>query len=90
MFEIEKNAIFLNWLHSSVDGVWDEWTETSKCSVTCGGGNKTYSRKCLQPRNGGTKCEGVASKLGNCGEQKCPGKLILQFILIPINNQVRQ
>ena len=27
MFEILKNAIFLNFMLSSVDRVWEEWTE---------------------------------------------------------------
>ena len=57
----------------AVDGVWEEWTETSTCTVTCGGGSKLYSRKCIKPQRGGKGCEGDASKIGSCGEQKCPG-----------------
>ena len=57
----------------SVDGQWKEWTESSACSVTCGGGNKNSSRDCIQPQNGGTPCKGIAEKTESCGNQKCPG-----------------
>ena len=75
---------------SSVNGVWEEWTEASTCTVTCGGGNKTYSRKCIKPQHGGNLCEGDAGKIESCGEQECPGQMQLQFLLIPIKNQVKQ
>ena len=79
-----KNAVFLYCLFSSVDGVWEEWTETSTCSVTCGGGTKTHIRNCVKPQHGGKACEGDASKTDTCGEEECPSKLILQYLLIPI------
>ena len=64
--------MFLNCIFSLVDGVWEEWTETSSCTVTCRGGKKIYLLKCIQRQHGGNVCEGDAAKIGSCGEQECP------------------
>ena len=45
----------------------------STCTVTCGRGTKTYSRKCIEPQNGGEACKGDASTTENCKEKGCPG-----------------
>ncbi|CAG5105955.1 Oidioi.mRNA.OKI2018_I69.chr1.g2603.t1.cds [Oikopleura dioica] len=47
---------------------WTKWTEYSSCSVSCGGGIKTSTRKC----SGGDSCEGRSERSLPCGSQDCP------------------
>lgn len=70
-----------------VDGVWEEWIETSTCTVTCGGGTKAFSRKCTEPQHGGKACEGDQSRIDRCEEQKCPVTLkdVVREVSIPWN-----
>ncbi|XP_050416624.1 uncharacterized protein LOC126830271 [Patella vulgata] len=57
------------------NGSWSNWSLYSACSVTCGGCNKTRTRKCNNPTpaNGGTKCSGKTMMYSRCNEQLCPG-----------------
>ena len=47
----------------------------SKCSVSCGGGVKTFTRTCTNPppANGGKNCDelGPAIKNVSCNKQEC-------------------
>ena len=45
------------------------------CSVTCGGGQLRYERKCDNPvpKNGGLPCEGLDHKFEPCNTQCCAG-----------------
>ncbi len=65
------------------DGDWGSWSSFSDCSVTCGGGNKTQTRKCDSPApsNGGANCTGPDTNTISCNNQECPsvGKTIDQF-----------
>ena len=52
-----------------VNGGWGEWFDITPCNATeCGGGVKTQSRLCNRPypRNGGTECIGVDTRLVGC------------------------
>ena len=57
-----------------MNGGYTNWT-ISKCSVTCGGGVRTFTRTCTNPppANGGKNCSelGPANKTGSCNEQGC-------------------
>ncbi|XP_052700326.1 coadhesin-like isoform X2 [Crassostrea angulata] len=56
-----------------VDGGWSRWQHTS-CSVTCGGGVKSYTRTCTHPSPspGGHKCPGPSTRSEVCNTQPCP------------------
>ena len=56
-----------------VHGVWKPWMEWSECTVSCGGGNKTRDRSCLEPLYGGDPCEDPTSELAHCADDPCPG-----------------
>ena len=46
------------------------------CSLTCGGGQLRYERKCDNPvpQNGGLPCAGLDYKYEPCNNQCCQGK----------------
>ena len=62
-------------LHLAIDGNYTDWSESSECSVTCGGGTQTLTRACTNPppANGGKDCSelGPATKDVSCNEQEC-------------------
>ncbi|ELU07350.1 hypothetical protein CAPTEDRAFT_49075, partial [Capitella teleta] len=55
-----------------VDGGWTEWTWT-ECSVTCGSGDKSASRKCTNPKPayGGAECVGASTQNTVCNLAQC-------------------
>lgn len=68
-------------------GQWNEWTQFSPCSTTCGGGQQQRQRLCLGGRHGdqltptlfiycgetsGTMCVGNAVESRPCSQQPCP------------------
>jgi len=56
-----------------VDCVWNEWTNWTKCSKSCGGGVTTRTRRELVlPLNGGQPCIGSVKQDDSCKEQHCP------------------
>ena len=59
----------------SVGGNWTDWTVWSSCSQTCGDGQMTRGRFCVNPRpeNGGQDCEGAAEEQQTCNLGNCPG-----------------
>ena len=57
----------------SVDGIWEEWTEWSGCSVTCNNGTQVRNRTCNGPFYGGEPCPGEADEVKDCFPVHCPG-----------------
>ena len=62
--------------HCPINGNYTEWTEFTSCSITCGGGKRTRSRTCLNPRPqyGGLNCSslGPAQEGEDCNTHACP------------------
>ncbi|XP_058944976.2 coadhesin-like [Pocillopora verrucosa] len=59
-----------------IDGNYTKWSDWSKCSVTCGGGEQSRTRTCTNPSpsHGGKNCEGLgpANKTQECNPDPCP------------------
>ncbi|CAG2214239.1 Hemicentin-1,Coadhesin,Thrombospondin-2,Thrombospondin-1,Mucin-like protein [Mytilus edulis] len=57
-----------------VNGGWSDWTATSSCTATCGGGSISYSRTCNNPTpaHGGSDCSGSTTTLEKCNTHACP------------------
>ncbi|CAH3030869.1 unnamed protein product, partial [Porites evermanni] len=57
-----------------VNGEWSSWSSWTKCSKTCGGGNKIRKRTCSNPApaNGGRGCQGSNHQSSSCNSQLCP------------------
>lgn len=52
---------------------WYDWSPWSYCSKSCGEGWKSRKRAiAVQPRNGGTQCDGPSEDLEICNEFDCP------------------
>mmetsp|Transcript_65291 Transcript_65291/g.120266 ORF Transcript_65291/g.120266 Transcript_65291/m.120266 type:complete len:581 (+) Transcript_65291:119-1861(+) len=67
-----------NVFYCAVDCLWDDWSDWSLCSATCGGGTKTASRSYLTAaRWGGSQktCPGGNSATVLCNEMPCPASL---------------
>uniref|UniRef100_A0A8C8AR84 Adhesion G protein-coupled receptor B2 n=1 Tax=Otus sunia TaxID=257818 RepID=A0A8C8AR84_9STRI len=54
-----------------VHGAWEEWSPWSLCSVTCGRGARTRTRRCVAPRRGGKACEGPELQAKPCNIATC-------------------
>ncbi|XP_019856518.1 PREDICTED: cartilage oligomeric matrix protein-like isoform X2 [Amphimedon queenslandica] len=57
-----------------VDGGWSDWTDWSDCSLTCGNGTRTRTRKCDNPAPlfGGAQCKGPKEDTELCSLGHCP------------------
>ncbi|XP_045179368.2 semaphorin-5A-like [Mercenaria mercenaria] len=55
------------------NGGWSSWGTWSNCTVACGGGTKTRSRTCTNPRPSeqGKNCEGDPIQVTACGNAVC-------------------
>ena len=58
---------------SKVDGYYKDWSSWEQCSVTCGGGQQTRHRECVEPLYGGEACQGPATQSRDCNQDACPG-----------------
>ncbi|NXU36207.1 AGRB2 protein, partial [Drymodes brunneopygia] len=54
-----------------VPGAWEEWSPWSLCSVTCGRGARTRTRRCAASRRGGKACEGPELQAKPCNIATC-------------------
>ena len=68
---------------AALEGGWSTWSVYGDCSVTCGMGSKTRTRKCQSPvpPNGGSACIGEDSETKDCEEMACPGMLCLHHCI---------
>ena len=59
----------------AVHGEWSDWGSWSPCSVSCGEGEQTRSRRCENPAPNeyGDYCTGVNVTSQLCTEEECPG-----------------
>ncbi|XP_062957888.1 A disintegrin and metalloproteinase with thrombospondin motifs 14 isoform X3 [Cynocephalus volans] len=57
------------------DGGWSSWTKFGSCSRSCGGGVRSRSRSCDNPRPayGGRPCSGPMFEYQVCNSEECPG-----------------
>ncbi|XP_065071932.1 plasminogen-like [Rhopilema esculentum] len=57
-----------------VNGGYSAWGPYGACSVSCGGGTKTRSRKCNNPapKNNGRPCTGPSTQTAVCNSKSCP------------------
>merc|ERR1719326_1652329 len=56
-----------------VNGKFGKWSKWSKCSKKCGGGEKTRTRACDNPKPefGGKDCTGKTEQTKKCNVRKC-------------------
>jgi len=67
-----------------MDCVTGPWTDTSQCTVTCGGGTKTQSLPIISlPAYGGKACTTSVSQTVACNTQGCPIDCVLGSWLEP-------
>jgi hypothetical protein len=63
---------------------WNEWSQWSACTLTCGGGKRIKERECVLPDGevvSDQQClGGVADMEEMCNENKCPSKCVLLFL----------
>ncbi|XP_048579836.1 uncharacterized protein LOC116619170 isoform X2 [Nematostella vectensis] len=57
-----------------INGRFGQWSDYSKCSVSCGHGNKTRTRSCdsPSPAYGGSNCSGFFVQAISCFVSHCP------------------
>ncbi|XP_045169839.2 thrombospondin-2-like isoform X2 [Mercenaria mercenaria] len=64
------------------NGHWSTWEAWGTCSVTCGGGFKTRTRSCTNPRPSltGRDCVGEPFQAGPCSNNDCQEKISISFL----------
>ncbi|KAM9489429.1 adhesion G protein-coupled receptor B1 isoform 9-T9 [Clarias gariepinus] len=68
----EKQTKFCNIAVCPVDGVWNEWSSWSSCSVSCSNGTMQRTRECNGPSYGGSECQGEWLQMRDCFLRECP------------------
>ena len=67
---------------SLVDGVWEAWTDWTRCTKICGGGTQDRQRACEGPYHGGLDCPGDGTEQKACNTEDCPGLCSLYLIIL--------
>ena len=62
-----------------VAGFYSEWSDWSRCNLTCGGGSQGRSRDCTEPLYGGEACQGPPEEIQDCNTHECPGQFHNSF-----------
>ncbi|CAG5122853.1 unnamed protein product, partial [Candidula unifasciata] len=55
-----------------IAGVWNQWSDWSRCSVTCALGWQWRNRTCDGPYYSGAPCEGNSNETQACNPRPCP------------------
>ncbi|CAD5111793.1 DgyrCDS1067 [Dimorphilus gyrociliatus] len=66
----EKEKCFLR--HCPINGVFENWTNWTLCSSSCGSGIRVRERKCIGPLHGGSFCTGELFEKEICNTEPCP------------------
>lgn len=70
---------------------WEMWSAWTACSATCGGGQRSRSRRCVDSvskveARGDGSCPGLNTRNEPCGRQKCPGnKQVFSFFVTRVD-----
>ena len=70
----------------TVNCTWDEFSDWTTCTKTCGGGLQVRQRKvAVVSQFGGSACQGGAAEQRLCSTQNCPRKssklVIISYML---------
>ena len=68
-----------NYQNCPLDGVWEDWSTWTTCTVSCGGGTQWRSRECDGPYSGGNPCTGAMEETQTCNNYSCPGEMLEFF-----------
>ena len=74
-------------LLTQVDSSWNEWSTWSECTVTCGSGNSTRMRTCIEEQHGGVPCSelsGMDTDEQACNDNPCPGNMESKFAQVSL------
>ncbi|XP_053386275.1 semaphorin-5A-like [Mercenaria mercenaria] len=73
------------------DGAWGSLSSWSSCSAFCGGGIRSQTRACTNPKPSilGKYCDGATTEVSICNKQKCP-EYKVAFTAYGISGEVRQ
>ena len=73
-----RQNVILTLVLSPVDGGYDDWSDWSKCSASCGGGIKSRTRNCTNPapKFNGKDCSALGPDKESlpCNTEKCPSE----------------
>ncbi|XP_066530072.1 adhesion G protein-coupled receptor B2 isoform X1 [Hoplias malabaricus] len=59
--------------HQAVEGQWLDWSQWSRCSVSCGVGSQQRQRRCSVSVHGWAECKGPHSETQDCTNPSCGG-----------------
>ena len=81
-YHICLSLFTVQYLSIAIHGGWTAWELWSRCSRTCGLGQRYRKRHCTSPRpqNGGRLCKGASLGVRPCNEGSCIGRELSLFI----------
>ncbi|XP_045208717.2 coadhesin-like [Mercenaria mercenaria] len=64
------------------NGGWSTWAGWTSCSLSCGGGLRSHSRSCTNPRPSslGKFCDGTPSEVELCNTESCDDGPVISFM----------